>query len=70
MEQSGFQVERILDFNRASRPGWYVNGKLLRRATISPFQLKLFDRLVWLWRRVDPLLPWPPTSIIAVGRKP
>ncbi|HSB15153.1 MAG TPA: glycosyltransferase [Bryobacteraceae bacterium] len=70
MEQSGFQVEQILDFNRASRPGWYVNGKLLRRATISPFQLKLFDRLVWLWRRVDPLLPWGPTSIIAVGRKP
>jgi glycosyltransferase involved in cell wall biosynthesis len=69
MEQSGFHVERILDFNRASRPGWYVNGKLLRRATISPFQLKLFDRLVWLWRRVDPLLPWPPTSIIAVGVK-
>ncbi len=70
MEQSGFEVERILDFNRASRPGWYVNGKMLRRATISPFQLKLFDRLVWLWRRVDPLLPWGPTSIIAVGRKP
>lgn len=69
MEQSGFQVEKILDFNRASRPGWYFNGKLLRRSTISPLQLKLFDRLVWLWRRIDPLLPWKPNSIIAVGIK-
>jgi len=30
--------------------------------------MKVFDRFVWLWRRLDPLLPWPPTSIIAIGR--
>jgi hypothetical protein len=32
--------------------------------------MKLFDRFVWLWRRLDPLLPWPPTSIIGIGVKP
>jgi hypothetical protein len=36
---------------------------------LSPFQLKVFDRLVWLWRRIDAHLPWPPTSIIAIGVK-
>ena len=45
MEQCGFRVERILDFNRISRPGWRLAGKLLRRRTISPLQLRLFDRL-------------------------
>ncbi len=53
MEQAGFRVETILDFNRISRPGWYVTGKLLKRTTLSALQMKVFDRLVWLWRRVD-----------------
>jgi len=69
MEHVGFRVERILDFNRISRPAWYVNGRWLNRKTIGRFQLRMFDRTVWLWRRIDPLLPWPPTSIIAVAVK-
>jgi SAM-dependent methyltransferase len=63
MEQTGFHVEQILDFNRISRPGWYLNGRLLKRPTISSVQLKIFDSLVWLWRRIDPLLPWDPTGV-------
>lgn len=69
MEQAGFRVERMLEFNRASRPGWYLSSKLLKRSTISPLQLKCFDRLVWLWRRIDRLLPWKPMSLVAVGLK-
>jgi glycosyltransferase involved in cell wall biosynthesis len=69
MTDAGFNVERILRFNRASRPGWWLNGTILKRRTISRFQLKNFDRLVWLWRRIDNSLPWSPTSIIAVGIK-
>jgi hypothetical protein len=70
MEAVGFRVERIIRFNRITRPGWYVNGRLLKKKTFSPFQLAVFDRLVWLWRKVDKLLPWSPVSIIAVARKP
>jgi len=69
MEQAGFEVRRIVDFNRISRPGWYISGCLLNRADISPLALRTFDRFVWLWRRIDHLLPWPPTSIIAIGAK-
>jgi len=69
MGQAGFRVERILDFNRISRPAWYVNGRLLKRRTIGRFQLYVFDSLVWLWRRIDGWLPWPPTSIIAIAVK-
>ncbi|MCS6951268.1 MAG: glycosyltransferase [Bryobacterales bacterium] len=70
MKEAGFHLERLIEFNRAGRPGWYLNGRLLRRSVISPLQLRVFDRLVWLWKRIDGYLPWPPTSLVAVGVKP
>lgn len=70
MQDAGFVVEEMLRFNRMSRPGWWFNGKILNKTGISRFQLKNFDRLVWLWRRIDQYLPWRPVSIIAIGRKP
>ena len=70
MESVGFSVEKILNFNRISRPGWYVSGRILKRTTLGAMQMALFDQLVWLWRRIDQRLPWPPTSIIAIAAKP
>jgi 2-polyprenyl-3-methyl-5-hydroxy-6-metoxy-1,4-benzoquinol methylase len=70
MQQAGFEVEQVLEFNRVTRPGWWFNGRVLKRSTFSRFQIGVFNRLVWLWRRIDGLLPWKPTSIIAIGRKP
>lgn len=69
MESVGFNVEKILNFNRISRPGWYVSGRILKRTTLGAMQMALFDQLVWLWRRIDQRLPWPPTSIIAIAAK-
>jgi len=69
MADAGFAVETVLRFNRVSRPGWWLNGKVLKRRTIGRFQLKAFDRMVWFFRRIDGYLPWAPTSLIAVGRK-
>jgi hypothetical protein len=36
--------------------------------TISKLVLKIFDKTVWLWRRVDGLLPWPGLSLVVVAR--
>jgi hypothetical protein len=30
----------------------------------------VFDKLVWIWRRIDATLPWEPASIIAIARRP
>jgi len=68
MEQSGFRVEEVIHFNRVTRPGWILNGRVLRRQSFSRLQLRLFDALVPLWRRIDRLLPWPAVSLIAVGQ--
>lgn len=67
MRQAGFRVERVIEFNRVTYPGWFFNGRILRRRSVSRVQLWFFDRLVPLWRRVDAHLPWPATSLIAVG---
>jgi SAM-dependent methyltransferase len=69
MTAAGFDVELLLRFNRASRPGWWLNGSILKRRTISRLQLRNFDRMVWLLRRVDAHLPWAQTSIIGIGRR-
>lgn len=70
MESVGLGVETILHFNRATRPGWYLNGKILRKKTFGRFQLWAFDHMVWLWRAIDGILPWQSVSLIAVGSKP
>jgi SAM-dependent methyltransferase len=68
MEAAGLHVERVLHFNRVTRPGWWFNGRVLQRKHFSRFQLWVFDRMVWLWRRIDRTLPWPSVSIIAIAR--
>ena len=54
---------------RISRPAWYFSGRILKQDTLGVTQMKIFDLFVWLWRRVDALIPWPPTSIIAIAVK-
>ena len=70
LEAAGFTVERLFEFNRVTRPGWYWNGRILKRRHFGRWQLRIFDRLGWLWRRIDGSLPWPAVSLIAVARKP
>jgi SAM-dependent methyltransferase len=69
MEQAGFRVDQVIEFNRVSRPAWYIQGRLLKRSTLGHTRMRLFDKTVWLWRTVDKFLPWKPTSIIAIGQK-
>jgi len=65
----GFSVEEVLQFNKAGAPPWWFYGKVLGFKRINKPVLKIFDKTVWLWRRIDRLLPWPGLSLIAVARK-
>jgi glycosyltransferase involved in cell wall biosynthesis len=67
MNAVGFRMEGLLDFNHATYPGWFLNGRVLKRRYFSRFQLAIFDRLVPVFRVIDRYLPWPATSIIAIG---
>ncbi|MCW5977422.1 MAG: glycosyltransferase [Bryobacteraceae bacterium] len=68
IERAGLEVERVHHINKISIMAW-LPGKLLRRKRISKPVLKIFDKTVWLWKLLDPLLPWPGLSLIVVARK-
>ncbi len=67
--QAGFQVEKILKFNRPGVPAWWLNGKVLKRQTFGMGQIRLLNALTPIFRLVDPWLPFPPLSLIAILRK-
>ncbi len=69
LRSTGFEIELLRDFNRAGVPGWLLNGKLLKRRHFSRTQLKVFNVLVPVIRRVDRIFPWTGLGLIAVARK-
>lgn len=66
----GFEVEKLFHFNKMGVLGWALNGRLLGRTKMAKYQLKMYDALTPLWRRIDRLFPWHGLSVIAVARKP
>ena len=67
--EAGFEVEQILKFNRPGVPGRWLNGKLLHRKTFGLGQIRLLNILTPIFRMIDPWLPLPPLSLIAILRK-
>lgn len=68
-QSAGFKVERVLKFNRPGVPAWWLNGRILRRTTFGLAQIRLLNLLTPIFRVVDPWLPLPPLSLIAIFRK-
>ncbi len=69
LEKRGFLVSRTYQLNKIGTPGWWVSARILRRKQISKIMLKLFDKTVWIWRRIDAVLPWPGLSLIVLAKK-
>ena len=69
IEQAGLRVERTHSINRVSTPGWWIYSRLLRVKQLNKLSLKIFDWTVWLWRRLDFLMPWPGLSAIVIPRQ-
>jgi glycosyltransferase involved in cell wall biosynthesis len=69
LSTAGFDVEAMHELNKAAAPVWLLSSKLLRAKRFNKLSLKLFDKTVWLWRRIDWLLPWRGLSLVVVARK-
>ena len=69
LTNSGYKIRELKTFNKISILGWFLNGNLLKRTHFSKIQLKIYDCFVWFWKLIDPVLPWPGQSIIAIGEK-
>ena len=69
LESQGFAVESATDFNKAGAPPWWAYSKLFGSKNINKPVLKIFDKTVWMWSRIDWLIPWPGLSLLVVARK-
>jgi glycosyltransferase involved in cell wall biosynthesis len=69
LESEGFTVETTYNFNKAGTPPWLAYSRLFGSKIINKPVLKIFDKTVWVWRRLDALMPWPGLSLIIVARK-
>jgi SAM-dependent methyltransferase len=69
LESQGFAVETTYRFNKAGTPPWWI-CKALGSKGINKAVLKIFDKTVWFWSRIDKLMPWPGLTLIIVARKP
>ena len=68
-EAAGFQTEKLLKFNRPGVVAWWLNGKVLRRTTFGLGQIRVLNLLTPLFHVIDPWLPLPPLSLIAILSK-
>lgn len=64
--ECGFEVRKMIEFNRVGTIAWFLNGKMLRRHRFGLAQLWLLNLLTPVFRRIDSILPLPPLSLIAV----
>ena len=64
--ESGFEVEKLIEFNRFGALAWYINGRIMKKKTFSRFQIRLLNALVPFMRLYDRLVPTPPLSLIAI----
>jgi SAM-dependent methyltransferase len=69
LESEGLKVESIYSFNKAGAPPWWAYSKILGSKHINKVVLKVFDKTVWIWSRIDRLMPWPGLTLIIVARK-
>jgi glycosyltransferase involved in cell wall biosynthesis len=68
-ERAGFRVERVLKFNKAGVLGWWLNGRVLRKKTFDLGQIRMLNFLTPVFRLLEPVLPLPALSLIAILRK-
>ena len=67
---NGFKVGHLKFFNLFGIVGWFVNGTLLRRRLLPVTQVRIFNKMVPLFIRVERVIPAVVgQSIMAVGEK-
>lgn len=70
LDEIGAQVVVIGYTNMLGALGWWLHGKVLRRRGPQPAQLRAFDRLVPLLRRIEGRLGAPfGLSVVSVSKK-
>ncbi len=56
LSETGFRVKRLFAVNLLGIPGWFLNGRILKRTLLPVWQLGIYERLVPAFRVVEALL--------------
>jgi len=59
LEGGGFSLEHLRWMNLVGIPAWLVNGRLFRRTSLPPLQLRLYDAVAPLLARLEARVPLP-----------
>jgi glycosyltransferase involved in cell wall biosynthesis len=66
---AGFRVILLKHFNRIGILGWFLDSRILRRKRLPPFQLRIYNLFVPLFK-LEKFFPLPfGTSLLAVAEK-
>jgi glycosyltransferase involved in cell wall biosynthesis len=69
LETAGFKVIFLKHFNRIGILGWFLDSRILRRKRLPPFQLRIYNLFVPLFK-LEKFFPFPfGTSLLAVAEK-
>jgi glycosyltransferase involved in cell wall biosynthesis len=66
---NGFEIEAVEELNKIAVPFWWLTSRVMHRRQPTKITLKIFDKMVWLWRLCDALLPTPGLSLLLFARK-
>lgn len=71
LKSAGYAIEQIEFFNIAGLASWMLRNKIERNHyQLRPYQIKLFEKLVPVFRRIESVIPVPlGISLIAVAKR-
>lgn len=70
LECKNFRIEKICYHNLISTIGWFVNGRILRRKLISSSQVKVLDKFIPFFAKIEKKVKIPfGLSLIAICKK-
>lgn len=70
LEANGFEVETLQWMNLVGIPGWFLNGRVLKKRVLPPLQLRLYDLLAPTLASIEAHVSLPVgLSLLAVGRR-
>ena len=69
LARAGFEVLKINSFNKIGTLGWIGQSIILKRDTLGSRNMKVFDKLMPLIRRIDSFVPFPGLSLLAIVKK-
>lgn len=68
IEAGGFRIDRLEWMNVLGIPGWFLSNRILKRRSVPPLQLRVYDRIAPLLARAESMFRLPiGMSLLAVA---